>query len=101
MQNQKMMRILDFLAYENGAYIKKLGELLDQEEKKLEEKKSEVTKVEELECKEGEHKTNQFENLSIIFSIFKNLFFVADQNTIELLLSDDNYMITFGALECN
>jgi hypothetical protein len=91
---------------DKGQYIKKLGEILEQEEKKLDEKKSENTKktndtdLKEIE-KEVDYKNSQYENLSIVFNIFKNLFFNADQNLIELFLSDDLYLITFGALECN
>jgi hypothetical protein len=69
----------------------------------LEEKKSEITKAsgEDVDIRVGiDPKNSQFENLSLIFSIFKNIFFIADQNTLELLLSDDIYLITFGALEC-
>ena len=88
---------------------------MENEEKKLEEKKSEVTKntqVTENEAdngseenenaeKEKEIKTvSQFEHLSLIFTIFKNILYLADQNLIELLVSDDLYLITFGALEC-
>ena len=99
----RIIRILDHLMSGKGIYIKKLGEVLEQEEKKLEEKKSEITKAEEvdLDIKELEPKNSQFENLSLIFTIFKNIFYIVDQNALELLLSDDLYLITFGALECN
>lgn len=101
------MRIVDKLNADNGLYIKKLGELLELEEKKFEEKRSEFTKktqvteeVVEVE-KESEIKnSSQFEHLSLIFTIFKNILYLADQNLIELLVSDELYMITFGALEC-
>ena len=104
------MRIVERLNSENGIYIKKLGELLENEEKKLEEKKSEITKItkkteeteNENEANDKEIKTgSQFEHLSLIFTIFKNILYLADQNLIELLVSDDLYLITFGALECN
>lgn len=36
----------------------------------------------------------------MIFTIFKNLFFIADQNLLELLMNDELYLITFGSLEC-
>lgn len=99
----KVMKILDCVYANKGEYIKKLGEVLEQEEKKIEEKKSEITKVtsgEENDVREIDPKNSQFENLSLIFTIFKNLFFIADQNVLELLLSDEIYLITFGALEC-
>jgi len=76
--------------------------LLENEERKLEERKSEITKqTKETENKDPEPKNiSQFEHLSIIFTIFKNILYLADQNLLELLISDDLYMITFGALEC-
>jgi len=40
------------------------------------------------------------ETLEIIFNIFKNLLYIADKNMMELLVEDDIYLITFGALEC-
>jgi len=40
-----------------------------------------------------------YENLSIIFTIFKYLITISEQSMLELLVSDDIYLITFGALE--
>ena len=103
MPPNRSVKILDFITQNKGMYIKKLGEVLEGEEKKLEEKKSEITKAsgEVEDIRVGiDPKNSQFENLSLIFSIFKNIFFIADQNTLELLLSDEIYLITFGALEC-
>ncbi len=99
----RVVKILDYITQNKGIYIKKLGEVLEGEEKKLEEKKSEITKAsgEDVDIRVGiDLKNSEFENLSLIFSIFKNIFFIADQNTLELLLCDDIYLITFGALEC-
>ena len=95
-------RLLEKLNLENGLYIKKLGDLLENEERKLEEKKSVITKkTQETDNKENEPKNiSQFEHLSLIFTIFKNILYLADQNLLELLVSDELYMITFGALEC-
>lgn len=39
-------------------------------------------------------------NLKLIFIIYKNLFSIANQNLIEVLISDKNYLGTFAALEC-
>jgi len=80
---------------------------MDNEERKLEERKSEVTKEtketkDSCENKDTETKNiSQFEHLSLVFTIFKNILHLADQNLLELLVSDELYMITFGALECN
>lgn len=98
-----MAKILEHLSTNNGAYIKKLGELLEAEEKVLEGKKSVITKeTVETEMKEGDQKSSShYENLSLIFAIFKNLFHIADQGMLEMLVSDELMMISFGALECN
>jgi hypothetical protein len=85
-----------------GYFIKQLGNILAMEEKTLEkEKASDITKntdITEFYVPEG--KTHLFENLSYIFSIFKNIFIIADQQLIDTLISDELYLITFGALEC-
>lgn len=80
---------------------------MENEERKLEERKSVITKETKetkdsnSENKDAETKNiSQFEHLSLIFTIFKNILYLADQNLLELLVSDDLYLITFGALEC-
>jgi hypothetical protein len=99
----KIQKILEILMANKGYYIKQLGDLFESEEKILEkEKKSDITRntdVTEFYLPEG--KTHFYENLSLIFSIFKNIFIIADQQLIETLISDELYLITFGALECN
>lgn len=76
--------------------------MLETEEKKLEEKKSEITKkTSDTDDRDSDTKNiSQFEHLSLIFTIFKNILYIADQSLIELLVSDELYSITFGALEC-
>jgi len=77
---------------------------MENEERKLEERKSEMTTKEtkDSENKDAETKNiSQFEHLSLIYSIFKNILYLADQNLLELLVSDDLNLITFGALECS
>ena len=94
------MRILELLSSNNGAYVKKLGEIMDEEEKIVEEKRSVVTKVpDENEMKEVESKNPHFENLSLLFMIFKSILNIADQSMIELFVSDEFQYTTFGALE--
>lgn len=44
-------------------------------------------------------KLPQMENLSIIFTIFKNMLLLSDKELIEQLLSNDLHLITFGALD--
>lgn len=83
----------------NGEYIRKLGELLESEEKKLEEKKSEISKLTKSTDVDSKLYSQFDENLSLIFTIFKNLFFIADRYLIEFLVQDEFYLITFGALE--
>ena len=64
----------------NCHFIKKLGELIDIEEKNKKDNES-------------------TDALSYIFVIFKYLFLLAKRELIEVLVSDEFYTITFGALE--
>jgi hypothetical protein len=77
---------------------------MENEEKNLEEKKSEITKITnantDIELKEIETKNQHYENLSLIFTIFKSILCIADQSMLEMLVSDEFMYITFGALEC-
>ena len=148
MDSQKFFQLENYIknSYGEDDFIKKLGFILDQEEKKLEGNFSNISKKtnfsDNLNCdcennlncnnnnnnncnikdydnfefddnkslnKANKGKNNcyyldndkmqQIENLSLIFSIFKNLIFQADQSLIEFLLNDEHYLITFGAFE--
>ena len=44
-------------------------------------------------------KSLPMENIHYIFTIFKNLILLGDKDLIEILIKDDYYLITFGALE--
>lgn len=91
-----------------GAFIIKLGEIIVNEEKKIEELKSSTKTKETKDTNDNDEdnleasKKEQdiYENLNIIFTIMKNIFNIADQQTIELLMSDELYLIVFNALEC-
>lgn len=96
----RINRIIEHITFNGGSYIKKLGDVLEQEEKKLEEKKSEKSTQISAANNGEELNFKDLENLSLIFTIFKNMFYIADQNLIELLVSNELYIITFGALEC-
>ena len=45
------------------------------------------------------YKTLPMENIHYIFTIFKNLILIGDKDLIEILIKDEFYLITFGALE--
>ena len=147
MDSQKFFQLENYIknSYGEDDFIKKLGFILDQEEKKLEGNFSNISKKtnfsdnlncdceNNLNCNNNNNNCNikdcdnfefddnkslnkankgknncyyldndkmqQIENLSLIFSIFKNLIFQADQSLIEFLLNDEHYLITFGAFE--
>jgi len=40
-----------------------------------------------------------YENITILFTIFKHIILICDQPALEFLVSDQIYLITFGALE--
>ena len=88
-------RVQQYLMSNRGYYLKRLGTLLENEEKIIEKEKKN-----ELNANFENSELNLYENLNLIFTIFKNIFFIADKEMIEMLLSDELYMITFGALEC-
>ena len=125
------MRFNDFirdLKNSNYEFILKLGEILKDEEKKIEnlktsassnvniEKNEENNKIkEENDKKEGNdieediennnynqqliYKNLPMKNIHYIFNIFKNLILIGDKSLTEALLDDKLYLITFGALE--
>ena len=39
------------------------------------------------------------ENINYIYNIFKNMILYGNRTLLEILFDDDNYLITFGALE--
>ena len=117
MEPQRFLKLEEHIKNynENDDFINELGNLLEEEEKKLEKNKSVVsncsinTNCESLNNdnvnKNNENNINnkgidqQIENLSLIFLIFKNLILLADRELMEILLNDDHYLTTFGAFE--
>ena len=125
------MRFNDFirdLKNNNYEFIIKLGEILKDEEKKIEnlktsassnvnvEKNDENNKIEEENDKKEVndidediennnynqqliYKNLPMKNIHYIFNIFKNLILIGDKSLTEALLDDKLYLITFGALE--
>ena len=134
MIESKVNNFVSFLKNTNYEFILKLGELLKDEEKKLEEIKSSISTETNYtiippnlitENKKNENNINRtnkngkntnitnqasliekqmyksphMENINYIFNIIKNLILLGNKELIEILLSDDCYLITFGALE--
>jgi len=50
---------------------------------------------------EKEEENQNYDNLLMIFNIFKNILLISNQNLLEMFVHDDFYQILFGALECN
>ena len=129
MDEAKCTDLVNYLEMTGCALIKNLGNLLMNEEKKKEEIKSslslssqetnvslnltsdnrkeiinEITKkiinMGETERKfENNNPKTCNENINYIYNIFKNMVLSGNRIMLELLFSDDNYLITFGALE--
>ena len=132
MEESKINDLVNYLEMTNCDFIKKLGKLLINEEKKKEEIKSSLSyssqetdislnmnkingkeNINEITEKiinmgEGERKIENKcgndpfmfdENINYIYSIFKNMILYGNRTLIELLFDDNNYLITFGALE--
>lgn len=75
--SSKISKLIEFLSNDNWKFFKQLGDVVIQEES-----------------------LKRYENLSLIFTIYKSIFAIADQTIIEMLVSDQFYKITFTALEC-
>ena len=119
MGEEKLIDFINYLKNNDCKFIKELGELLNEEEKKIESLKTTTSsslisnnnnKSNENIINENETKSNDYnqkqidkdfpmENIHYIFTIFKNLVLIGDKELLELLIDDNLYLITFGALE--
>ena len=128
MGEQKLINFINCLKNNNCEFITQLGELLKEEEKKIENLKTTTSTnitntninsnvnqdssknydiIQEKNNNEINNEYNQqqiykslpMENISYIFNIFKNLILIGDKDLIEILMKDEYYLITFGALE--
>ena len=119
MGEEKLIDFINYLKNNDCKFIKELGELLNEEEKKIENLKTTTSsslisnnnnKSNENIINENEIKSNDYnqkqidkdfpmENIHYIFTIFKNLVLIGDKELLELLVDDNLYLITFGALE--
>lgn len=50
---------------------------------------------------EKEEQASNYEKLSLIFAIFKNILLISNQAVLEMFVLDEFYEIIFTALECN
>ena len=123
---QKLINFINFLRNNDCEFILQLGEILKEEEKKIENLKTNLSssvtncnsnKIIEIEKDKNENndinninKKNEYnqqqiykdlpmENIHLIFNIFKNLILIGDKDLLEILIEDEYYLITFGALE--
>ena len=119
MGEEKLIDFINYLKNNDCKFIKELGELLNEEEKKIENLKTTTSsslisnnnnKSNENIINENEIKSNDYnqkqidkdfpmDNIHYIFTIFKNLVLIGDKELLELLIDDNLYLITFGALE--
>jgi hypothetical protein len=124
MDELKINNLISFLKTSKFEFIKKLGELLKEEEKKEEIKSliSTETNYTALPINSNRKKNNKLEkgadynnhltsiekqiykstcmeNIIYIYTIIKNLITLGNKDLIELLFNDECYLISFGALE--
>ena len=83
-------RIIDYLMKDDELFLRKLFEIFIKEES--------IVKKHDFNFNNC---VDQAENLSILFIIFKNILFFANQEIIEFLISDEFHEYFFGILECN
>ena len=77
----------------NCMFIRKLGEIIDYEEK------NSKTKSRTVSTSNTDTQDTSNDTLSYIFIIFKNIFLIANRELIEILVNDEFYNTTFAALE--
>lgn len=122
MDEQKLSDFVEYLKETNFEFIKNLGKILDEEEKRIEDVKScasyssletniTLTLKKDNNSNESIKETNNSinnkknnktivnENIIYIYNIFKNLILIGDKELLELLLDDECYLITFRAFE--
>ena len=137
MGEQKLNLFINNLKNSDCEFITQLGELLKEEEKKIENLKTTASSslsnnninanISIINDKNNEASNNDkniiinenninnnlnneynqqqiykslpMENIHYIFTIFKNLILIGDKDLIEILIKDEYYLITFGALE--
>ena len=130
MDEAKISDLVNYLEKTNCELIKKLGDLLINEEKRIEEIKSSFSLYSQetdisinLPLKNGKKIINEInrkrinnmedgngkiennkpvmcnENINYIYDIFKNMILGGNRTMLELLFNDNNYLISFGALE--
>ena len=129
MDESKCTDLVNYLEITDNDLIKKLGVILINEEKKIEEIKSslslnsqetdisvnfksnnfkenlyeittKIINMGETERKFENNSPKKFnESINYIYNIFKNMVLSGNRGLLELLFDDDNYLITFGALE--
>ena len=122
MDEQKLSEFIEYLKETNFEFIKKLGKILENEEKKYEDVKSCVsyTSLEtnvtlnvkrENNNESNKELTNSSENkkkinkpffnknINYIFNIFKNLILIGENELLKIMFNDECYLITFGAFE--
>ena len=124
MDEQKLSDFIEYLKETNFEFIKKLGNILDEEEKKLDVKScasyssletnitltlkkdnnnsENIKDVNNTNSNDINKKNNKLfvnDNIIYIFNIFKNLILIGDKELLELLLDDECYLITFRAFE--
>jgi protein phosphatase-4 regulatory subunit 3 len=115
-------KLIDFITYLKNIdckFIIELGELLNEEEKKIENLRTTASSslisnnksndniniINGNEAKSNDYNQKQIDkdfpmdNIHYIFTIFKNLVLIGDKELLELLIDDNLYLITFGALE--
>ena len=127
MDEQKLSDFIGYLKGTNFEFVKKIGNILDDVDKKIEETKSilsyssletnvTLNLIKDNNIKESIKETNDTndvndkdktknnkqpltETINYIFNLFKNLVLIGNKELLELLFDDECYLITFGAFE--
>ena len=120
MGEKKLKNFINYLKNTNCEFIIKIGELLKDEEQKIESLKTAETSSlannnnpnsninpnvnininnDYYSQQQQIYKKYNLENIHYIFTIFKNLILIGDRELLKILIDDKYYLVTFGALE--
>ena len=108
MNEDKLNSLKENLKDTNCVLIKEIGKILFDEEKRIEESNSSISfSSSDTDISLNLNKNNKninetnnnYDNINLIFKIFKNLILVGDKELLEILFNEECYLITFAALE--
>lgn len=96
--------MLNKIKHNDCLFIKQLGRLLEEEERKLNEEKASNCSIKTnttipISGQGNNNEEKKMSGMALIFLIIKNIILIADADLLEKLMSDSLYNVIFAALE--